>query len=169
MVHHCRDECGNVRVEANAGHIEKQMAAEFSGVNGPCLCPHTVLDGLSRVEWDSKLSGKAVTRSAGNDAESRERLVRRRFIRPLHERASDLIDRAISSPCNHNLGTRRGRFQRELVRVSSALGQLNRSLNAKPLDRSGREPDPLAGVPSACRPRHWVDDDNDAVHKRFKV
>ncbi len=71
MVHAGGYECGYVCVEADTCDIEKQPLTQLTRVQLPDVGAHGSLDRPRGVEWNAQLAGKAITGSAGNDAERR--------------------------------------------------------------------------------------------------
>ena len=86
-----------------------------------------------------RLAREAVARSAGDDAERRQRLSGAAVVSALHERARHLVDRAVAAPRDDELGAGRSGLHRQLVRMSGALGQPDVRLRVQPFERARRE------------------------------
>ena len=54
MVHMRGDQCGDVRIEPDTRHVEKQPLAKLSGIHLPDLCADRALDRLGGVEGNAQ-------------------------------------------------------------------------------------------------------------------
>ena len=122
-----RDERGDMGVQSYARDIEEEAIADLAGIDTPDLRTPCALDRPCRVEWNVQLAGEPVTRPSRNDPQCRTGLSR---IAELHERASDFVNGAVATPCDHEIGLCGSRFERQLVRVIPALRQADGPVHA---------------------------------------
>ena len=129
---------GHVRVDADARHVHEETAAQLADIHRGRRGLDRLGDRQFRTAIDAQLGRQPVTRSGRDDA---ERHVAER------QRRGDLIDRAVAAPRHHEARALPDRNQRELARMTGALGDEHVGALAVPFDDGrGQARAPGSGV-----------------------